>query len=134
MFYGGLQWNLHRLHVYSSVPHVNRGDTLESGWIHLKVGIQYVLFLVGLDWAAKVIAHIFILSVLLASSVDWPWWWAKPVLSGLRSLSLGRQKVFFWTDPMKFLFVWREIKFKNWYFKWNFPNLEVADVTRPDQT
>jgi len=33
--------------VYSSVPGVNRGDTPESGWIHLNAGIQCVLFLVG---------------------------------------------------------------------------------------
>jgi len=33
--------------VYSSVPRVNRGDTPESGWIHLKVDIQVVLLLVG---------------------------------------------------------------------------------------
>jgi len=32
MFYGGLRQNLHYLHMYSSVPRVNRGDTLESGW------------------------------------------------------------------------------------------------------
>jgi len=31
--------------VYSGV---NRGDTPESGWIHLKVGTQCVLFPVGL--------------------------------------------------------------------------------------
>jgi len=31
------------------VPHVNRGDTPESGWIHLKVGIQWVLFSVGIS-------------------------------------------------------------------------------------
>jgi len=30
--------------MYSSV---NSGNTAESRWIHLKVGIQYVLFLVG---------------------------------------------------------------------------------------
>jgi len=33
--------------VYSSVPHVNRGDTPESGRIHMKVGIQCILFSVG---------------------------------------------------------------------------------------
>jgi len=33
--------------VYSSVPCVNRSDTPEIGWIHLKVGTQCVLFLVG---------------------------------------------------------------------------------------
>jgi len=40
VFYGGLR-------MYFGVPRVNRGDTPESGWRHLKVGIQYVLFLVG---------------------------------------------------------------------------------------
>jgi len=33
--------------VYSVVPLVNTGDTPESGWIHLKVGIHCVLFLIG---------------------------------------------------------------------------------------
>jgi len=46
MFYGGLRQNLHHLLVYSGVLCVNRGDTPDSGWIHLKVGIQCVLFLV----------------------------------------------------------------------------------------
>jgi len=41
VFYGGLR------HVYSGVARVNRGNTPESGWIHLKVGIQCVLFLEG---------------------------------------------------------------------------------------
>jgi len=36
------------LNVYSGLPCVNRGNTPESGWIHLKVGMQCVLFL-GLD-------------------------------------------------------------------------------------
>jgi len=30
--------------VHSGVPCVNRGDTPESGWIHLKVDIQCVIF------------------------------------------------------------------------------------------
>jgi len=30
--------------IHSGVPGVNRGDTPESGWIHLKVGIQCILF------------------------------------------------------------------------------------------
>jgi len=47
VFYGSLQQNLHHLHMYSGVPHVNRGDTPESGWIHLKVSIQCVIFSVG---------------------------------------------------------------------------------------
>jgi len=33
--------------INTGVQHVNRGDTPESGWIDLKVGIQCVLFLVG---------------------------------------------------------------------------------------
>jgi len=41
VFFGSLRQNLHH---YSSVQRVNRGDTLESGWLHLKVGIQCVLF------------------------------------------------------------------------------------------
>jgi len=32
--------------VYSGVPLEDRGDTPESWWIYLKVGIQCVLFLV----------------------------------------------------------------------------------------
>jgi len=36
--------------VYSGVLLVNRGDTSESGWINLKVGIQCVLFLEGWAW------------------------------------------------------------------------------------
>jgi len=47
VFYGGLRQNLHHLLLYFGVPHVFRVDTLESGWIHLKVGIQCVLFSVG---------------------------------------------------------------------------------------
>jgi len=35
------------------VPRVNRGDTPERGWIHLKVGIECVLFLVGLFKSIK---------------------------------------------------------------------------------
>jgi len=46
VFHGGSQQNLHHWHVYSSVPHVNRGDTPVRGWVHLKVAIQSVLFLV----------------------------------------------------------------------------------------
>jgi len=34
------------LNLYSGVPRLNRGDTPESGWMHQKVGIQCVLFLV----------------------------------------------------------------------------------------
>jgi len=30
------------LTVYSGAPHVNKGDTSESEWIHQKVGIQVV--------------------------------------------------------------------------------------------
>jgi len=55
VFYGGLRQNLYHLQVYSSVPHVNRGETgkmrvdpPDSEWIHLKVGIQSALFLAGL--------------------------------------------------------------------------------------
>jgi len=47
VFNGSLQQNLYQKQVYSSVPLVNRGNTLESRWIHLKVGIQFVLFSVG---------------------------------------------------------------------------------------
>jgi len=54
MFYGGLRQNLHYWQMYCGVPHVNRGETgkvrvdaPESGWIHLKVGIQCALFSVG---------------------------------------------------------------------------------------
>jgi len=43
VFYGALQQNLHHQHVYSGAPGVNRGDTPESGWIHLKVGTQLCL-------------------------------------------------------------------------------------------
>jgi len=32
---------------FAGVPRVNRGDTPESRWINLKVGIQCVLFSVG---------------------------------------------------------------------------------------
>jgi len=46
MFYGGLRQYLHHQHVYSNVPRVNRDNTPESEWIHLKVGLQCVLFLV----------------------------------------------------------------------------------------
>jgi len=52
VFYGGLRQNLHHLQVYSCVPGVNGGETgkmqvntLDSGWIHLKVGIQFIILL-----------------------------------------------------------------------------------------
>jgi len=45
------------MHVYSGIPRVNRGnktgkmlgDTPDSGWRHLKVGIRCVLFLVEIS-------------------------------------------------------------------------------------
>jgi len=33
--------------MYSGVALVNKGNTPESGWIHPKVGIRCVLFMVG---------------------------------------------------------------------------------------
>jgi len=45
--------------VYSSVPCVNMGDTPESKWLHLKVGIQCVLFLVGFLANKIAQSHIF---------------------------------------------------------------------------
>jgi len=66
VFYGSLRQNLHHMYVYSGVPHVNRGETgkmqvytLDSGWIHLKVGIQCGIF--GRA-KLKTIANLFLLS------------------------------------------------------------------------
>jgi len=47
VFYSGLQQNFSSL---TRVPHVNRGDTPESRWMLLKVGLQDVLFLA---WTMK---------------------------------------------------------------------------------
>jgi len=60
VYYGSLRQNLHHLHVFSGEPHVNKGETgkmrvdkADSRWIQLKVGIQCVLFLVGLGSFSK---------------------------------------------------------------------------------
>jgi len=47
VFYGSLQLNLHHLHMCSGVPYVNRARQVKCGLIHLKVGIQCVLFSIG---------------------------------------------------------------------------------------